>query len=464
MPSTSSDQTEPSSQPQDTHSHIPRPLSFSDIDSDAAELYYRVHDVQSQAADRMASAHPRSDDGWRKARRAHFEDEATTTHGGRAGRSGRSGRSGSVENFDQFDTPPALKGQANTIHTAVPGQGTSMPQAVTIPPANLTCFPAPGVGAGGVPRAVAPSLRYSPFCGPVPSPQPGPPLASFPCSTSIHNAINNSSAQPSCTYCYAHYPIGTTANAPLTAPHTPPAMSGYATQGPQGPSYQLQVPNTQNGAIVQTYVPRHDGGALFIHPGPDGVYATTAAPGPVNQIGGVSAQFVAHMPPSVYPQQPQTVAQPGYYGGPQPQVITSAAAAPRFPASYVTTPGVANASFVPGGGPVPVPSSHTPVGVNVAMASPGLGGFTTSSGLSPAVAGIGRTAGEVAIEEARFAYENNLFEPQDFKPADDDPNRFYPMRQLDGFWTNVSRATIDKLSTRWYLGPSGGFYAIRLED
>ena len=109
----------------------------------------------------------------------------------------------------------------------------------------------------------------------------------------------------------------------------------------------------------------------------------------------------------------------------------------------------------------PPPGGSQPMGVGVAMAP---GAFTGASSMAPDVAGVGKTAGEVALEEARFAYENKLFEPQDFKPADDDPGRFYPMRQLDGAWTNVTRATIDKLNTRWYITEAGYFYAVRLED
>lgn len=91
-------------------------------------------------------------------------------------------------------------------------------------------------------------------------------------------------------------------------------------------------------------------------------------------------------------------------------------------------------------------------------------GGVPSHCLAPDVAGVGKTAGETQIEAAKYAYEHKLFEPQDIKPADDDSGRFYPLRQLDGCWTHVSRATIDKLNCRWYLAKAGFFYAIRMED
>lgn len=90
--------------------------------------------------------------------------------------------------------------------------------------------------------------------------------------------------------------------------------------------------------------------------------------------------------------------------------------------------------------------------------------FPVSEYIAPEVAKFGQMAGENALKEAKFAYENNIYEPQDFKPADDDPGRFYPLRQLDGNWTNVTRATIDKLPSRWYLSERGFFYAVRLDD
>jgi hypothetical protein len=79
--------------------------------------------------------------------------------------------------------------------------------------------------------------------------------------------------------------------------------------------------------------------------------------------------------------------------------------------------------------------------------------------------GVGRTIGEVTAEQMQFAHQSNLFEPQDFKPADDDPSRYYMVRELDGAWTQRNRFTIDNLGDcRWYLTDEGYFYAVRLPN
>lgn len=83
---------------------------------------------------------------------------------------------------------------------------------------------------------------------------------------------------------------------------------------------------------------------------------------------------------------------------------------------------------------------------------------------TPDVMGIGRTAGEVAAEQAKMAEQDEVYQPQDFKPADDSPSRFYPVREVDGTWTQRSRFTIDNLDCRWYLHQNGYFYAVRLSD
>uniref|UniRef100_A0A8H7K9B3 Uncharacterized protein n=1 Tax=Bionectria ochroleuca TaxID=29856 RepID=A0A8H7K9B3_BIOOC len=65
----------------------------------------------------------------------------------------------------------------------------------------------------------------------------------------------------------------------------------------------------------------------------------------------------------------------------------------------------------------------------------------------------------------QFAHQNRLFEPQDFKPADDDPSRFYYVRELDGNWTQRNRFSIDHMGDcRWYVTDEGWFYAVRLPN
>lgn len=88
-----------------------------------------------------------------------------------------------------------------------------------------------------------------------------------------------------------------------------------------------------------------------------------------------------------------------------------------------------------------------------------------NTGPVPEVAGLGRTAGEEQLRQLNFAQGNRLFEPQDFKPSDDDPSRFYYVRELDGNWTQRNRFSIDHMGDcRWYVTDEGWFYAIRLPN
>lgn len=80
------------------------------------------------------------------------------------------------------------------------------------------------------------------------------------------------------------------------------------------------------------------------------------------------------------------------------------------------------------------------------------------------VLGIGQTGSEVMAEQMKFAHENGLFDAQDFKPKDDDPSRYYMVRELDNTWTQRNRYTIDALNCRWYLADQGYFYAVRVPE
>jgi len=80
------------------------------------------------------------------------------------------------------------------------------------------------------------------------------------------------------------------------------------------------------------------------------------------------------------------------------------------------------------------------------------------------VLGVGQTGSEIMAEQMKFAHQNGLFEVQDFKPKDDDPSRYYMVRELDGVWTQRNRFTIDSLNCRWYLADQGYFYAVRLPE
>jgi hypothetical protein len=117
-------------------------------------------------------------------------------------------------------------------------------------------------------------------------------------------------------------------------------------------------------------------------------------------------------------------------------------------------------------GAQPVPGlTVTPIQSSMGL---GLGG--TAQQLPPGgyvhpdpAMGIGRTGNEMLLDNIQFAHANNLSQPQDFKPADDDPSRHYYCRELDGVYTVRSRFSIDKLGDcRWYLTDDGVFYAVRL--
>lgn len=57
-------------------------------------------------------------------------------------------------------------------------------------------------------------------------------------------------------------------------------------------------------------------------------------------------------------------------------------------------------------------------------------------------------------------------ERQEMKPADDNPLKYYWVRELDGAWTQRNRLTIDSGDIgkcRWYT-VDGMFYAVRLPD
>lgn len=88
-----------------------------------------------------------------------------------------------------------------------------------------------------------------------------------------------------------------------------------------------------------------------------------------------------------------------------------------------------------------------------------------NNGQIPEISGLGRTPTEETLRQVQFAHSNKMFEPQDFKPSDDDPSRFYYVREIDGNWTQRNRFTIDRLGDcRWYVTDEGWFYAIRLPD
>ncbi|RDA87732.1 hypothetical protein CP532_1768 [Ophiocordyceps camponoti-leonardi (nom. inval.)] len=238
-------------------------------------------------------------------------------------------------------------------------------------------------------------------------------------------------------------------------------MADYqnAVPHPAGVNFQPPVPDNTFGPIPHLYVPRFDP-----QPAPNMPGAFPVGP------GGFVAQPPGFVPQGFHPQvfHPQGFAPPGF-----------------------AQPGFAPQAFVPQGF-IPqgfVPQGQQPVMINgqafvPVSAAPGQpfnpptmpGGYVMVNGApvpimtpgndfkSPDVSGMGRTPNEESLRQIQFAYANRLFEPQDFKPGDDDPSRFYYVREIDGNWTQRNRYTIDQMACRWYVTDEGWFYAVRLPD
>ncbi|KAL6903056.1 hypothetical protein GGI43DRAFT_331522 [Trichoderma evansii] len=196
-----------------------------------------------------------------------------------------------------------------------------------------------------------------------------------------------------------------------------------------GVNFQPPVPDTTFGPMPHVYVPRFDGGFV---------------PAAV-QVGHPSQPTVAGIPVAhssyVVAQQPAVVPQP--FVGQQPVMIGGQPAAAAIPVHqmHAAVPGMG----MSGVGGVPV--------------------ITGNGGQIPDVSGLGRTPGEETVRQLQFAHANKLFEPQEFKPSDDDPSRFYYVREVDGNWTQRNRFTIDHLGDcRWYVTDEGWFYAVRMPN
>ncbi|KAK7751623.1 hypothetical protein SLS62_006449 [Diatrype stigma] len=179
------------------------------------------------------------------------------------------------------------------------------------------------------------------------------------------------------------------------------------------------------------------------------------------QAGFVGQPVPMH--PMAYPGQPQQqqfVVQPGFQAGQIPAQPGPPAHVMGHPNQFLTgQPGqFMQAPGAPQGG-FQYPAPQQPGGFQQVG-----GGVVNVANLPPEIMGMGRTRAEFAAEQAHAAMHNEVNEPQDFQPADPNPGRMYWCRQLDNEWTQVSRATIDGTPCRWYVWPSGVFYAVRLEE
>lgn len=114
-----------------------------------------------------------------------------------------------------------------------------------------------------------------------------------------------------------------------------------------------------------------------------------------------------------------------------------------------------------GGQPMVVPGGPQPPPMVLGNGAPGPAPFFSGA---PDVMGIGKTQSELTAEQWHLGSEQGALQPQDFKPADDDPARMYFCRELDGEWILRNRYTLDNLPVRWYMWQNGIFYAVRLEE
>ncbi|POR37890.1 Uncharacterized protein TPAR_01919 [Tolypocladium paradoxum] len=289
----------------------------------------------------------------------------------------------------------------------------------------------------------------------------------------------------------------------------PPIMASYSNAGPPpaGVNFQPPVPDSTFGPIPHVYVPRFDAGGPAVQGGPFQSAQVGLPVSPVQFVPVVAAVAGAEMPattaatftvlvPKTYyingytyyasalvllcpgglcpggvpfGQQGYLVApQPGFspqhiaqqLQQPQPIMVNGQTYYPvQAPSPMAAVAG--GQPFSAGGPPIMVQG-----GMNAAAAFNGsvpiIAGVPTSA--NPEVSGLGRTPNEEMIRQVEFAYQNKLFEPQDFKPSDDDPSRFYYCREQDGNWTQRSRYTLDRMAVRWYVTDEGWFYAVRLPD
>ncbi|KAH7159911.1 hypothetical protein B0J13DRAFT_616707 [Dactylonectria estremocensis] len=232
---------------------------------------------------------------------------------------------------------------------------------------------------------------------------------------------------------------------------------------PPGVHFQPPVPDTTFGPIPHIYVPRHDGGLFpgvhvrypsvqFVSAPAYTAACTTVILPKTFYLNGYTC-YASRQQPSlavmpqatqgsyVIAQQPYMIQQP--IMGQQPVMVNNQ---PQYMPQFQTMAGMPPVGF-PGG----------------AAVNPGLPIIAGNTGHIPEVAGVGRTAGEETLHQIKFAIANGLYEPQDFKPSDDDPNRFYFVREVDGNWTQRNRFSIDHMGEiRWFVTNEGWFYAVRL--
>ncbi|KAH6965327.1 hypothetical protein EDB82DRAFT_529053 [Fusarium venenatum] len=421
-----------------------------------------------------------------ESRQVHFEPEtkpATTSTFSRDFNSGRisgyttanspsGGFSAGVNGVSAPKAPPAIKTTVSSTATA----STSAPeQKIETQPTN---FPALGLGANQLqwhisanPTQSLSQQQPATFMSPPPQGQQqhffSPPQfypASY-ISAGPNNIITSPTPNP-ITY------IGIGPQSPAVNLSQASNMGDYQNAAPpvHGLHFQPPVPDTTFGPMQHVYVPRHDGGLAGLQVGaPASFNYVSAAPFAITPSSSyttvVQPAFGTVAPqPSAYggyvvqqQQQPYYVQQPAM--GQQP-VLVAGQMQQQQPQQFM--PQIQNVQGVPAvglAGGTAVPGTAPVFAGNV----PGGGGGGPQH--IPEVMGVGRTAGEEQFRQIKFAHANKLYEPQEFKPADDDPSRFYYVREVDGNWTQRNRFTIDHMGdSKWYVTDEGWFYAVRLPN
>ncbi|KND92359.1 hypothetical protein TOPH_03097, partial [Tolypocladium ophioglossoides CBS 100239] len=338
---------------------------------------------------------------------------------------------------------------------------------------------------------------------------PGAPSFAAPVNTSQHP--QHPAAHHSVTY-IGHHPNPLQQHPVHLAS---PIMASYSNAGPPpaGVNFQPPVPDSTFGPMPHVYVPRFDAAGPPAHGVPFQSAQVGLPVSPVQFLPVVAAVASAEMPATtaaafsvlvpktcylngytyyasalvllcpgglphyvkshklttVLLQQPGGVpfGQQGYVVAPQsgfsPQHIALQLQQPQQPQpimingqAYYPVQAPSPTAALAGGQPMMIQG-----GMNAAAAFSGpvpiIAGVPTSAG--PEVSGLGRTPNEEMVRQVEFAYQNKLFEPQDFKPSDDDLSRFYYCREQDGNWTQRSRYTLDRMAVRWYVTDEGWFYA-----
>ncbi|KIL95310.1 hypothetical protein FAVG1_00046 [Fusarium avenaceum] len=390
---------------------------------------------------------------------------------------------------------PAPKSAPGTTNTAATTAITSAPAPEEKVDTQPTSFPALGLGPLQWHTSANPTQSLShqvpaSFISPPPQQPQIFPLPQFHPASFIKTGPANNTQSP-ITY------IGIGPQTPTT--NHPNIMGDYQNAAPpvQGVHFQPPVPDTTFGPMQHVYVPRFDGGLTggltgvqVGHPPPSFHYVSSAPfafpSTPLTTVACTTAVVpktfylngytyyaslncdlilifhVLYRQPVVGTMVPQPNAYGSYVVQQQPYYIQQ----PAMGQQPVLVAGQQHQQFMPQMQHVAgLPSVGLAGGAAVPGTVPVFAGNVPGSHHVPDVSGMGRTAGEEQLRQIQFAHANKLYEPQEFKPADDDPSRFYYVREVDGNWTQRNRFTIDHMGdSRWYVTDEGWFYAVRLPN